>query len=191
VSQSSEFCRHNTFCCFWTSVCCCKGIFRYDSVRKLLDTPSYSASLTCLARVYRSRGCSVPLTCLVRGWRYHGSKCFEFSVVTTIDPNAVAWCTIRGRWRRIRKHHWWFYNLKRGTILFWTVCKGKKWSGIVFGLNMLWTQQFRFPMMQLSSWLLLWASQPEFGCSSCHCVVTSNVGHFLNVISISWKRTHQ
>jgi hypothetical protein len=29
VSQSSEFCRHNSLCCFWTSVCCC--LFRYDS----------------------------------------------------------------------------------------------------------------------------------------------------------------
>jgi hypothetical protein len=27
VSQSSEFCRHNPFCCFSTSVCCC--LFRY------------------------------------------------------------------------------------------------------------------------------------------------------------------
>jgi len=39
VSQSSEFCRHNPLCCFSTSVYCC--LFRYDSVRKLLDTPSY------------------------------------------------------------------------------------------------------------------------------------------------------
>jgi hypothetical protein len=31
-------------CCFWTSVycCCCLFLFRYDSVRKLLDTPSYT-----------------------------------------------------------------------------------------------------------------------------------------------------
>jgi len=29
VSQSSEFCRHNPFCCFSTSVYCCKRIFRY------------------------------------------------------------------------------------------------------------------------------------------------------------------
>jgi len=42
VSQSSEFCRHNPLCCFSTSVCCCCCcLFRYDSVRKLLDTPSY------------------------------------------------------------------------------------------------------------------------------------------------------
>jgi len=40
VSQSSEFCRHNPLCCFSTSVyLCC--LFRYDLVRKLLDTPSY------------------------------------------------------------------------------------------------------------------------------------------------------
>jgi hypothetical protein len=42
VSQSSEFCRHNPLCCFSTIVyfCCC--LFRYDSVRKLLDIPSYN-----------------------------------------------------------------------------------------------------------------------------------------------------
>jgi hypothetical protein len=40
VSQSSEFCGHNPLYCFSTSVyhCC---LFRYDSVRELLDTPSY------------------------------------------------------------------------------------------------------------------------------------------------------
>jgi len=38
MSQSSEFDRYNTLCCFSMSVCCC--LFRYDSVRKLLDTPS-------------------------------------------------------------------------------------------------------------------------------------------------------
>jgi hypothetical protein len=41
MSQSGEFYRHNPLCCFSTSVYCCKHIFRYDSVRKLLDTPSY------------------------------------------------------------------------------------------------------------------------------------------------------
>jgi hypothetical protein len=40
VSQSSEFCSHNTLCCFSVSVyCCC--YFVIDSFRKLLDTPSY------------------------------------------------------------------------------------------------------------------------------------------------------
>jgi hypothetical protein len=39
VSQSSEFRRHNPLCCFSTSVYCC--YFVIDSVRKLLDTPSY------------------------------------------------------------------------------------------------------------------------------------------------------
>jgi hypothetical protein len=29
MSQSSEFCRHNSLCCFSTSVYCCKLIFRY------------------------------------------------------------------------------------------------------------------------------------------------------------------
>jgi hypothetical protein len=41
MSQSSEFCRHNPLCCYSASVYCYKRIFRYDSVRKLLDTPSY------------------------------------------------------------------------------------------------------------------------------------------------------
>jgi hypothetical protein len=39
VSQSSEFFRHNPLCCFSTSVYCC--LFRYGSVLKILDTPSY------------------------------------------------------------------------------------------------------------------------------------------------------
>jgi hypothetical protein len=45
MSQSSEFCRHNPLCCFSTTVYCCKRTFRYDSVRKLLDTPSYRLDL--------------------------------------------------------------------------------------------------------------------------------------------------
>jgi hypothetical protein len=42
VSQSSEFRRHNALCCFSTSVC---HYFVIDSVRKLLDTPSYYPSI--------------------------------------------------------------------------------------------------------------------------------------------------
>jgi hypothetical protein len=41
VSQSSEFCHHNPLCCFPTSVYCFYCLFSFDSVRKLLDTPSY------------------------------------------------------------------------------------------------------------------------------------------------------
>jgi hypothetical protein len=42
VSQSSEFCRHNPLCCFSTcGYCSC--YFVIDSVRKLLDIPSYSS----------------------------------------------------------------------------------------------------------------------------------------------------
>jgi hypothetical protein len=48
VSQSSEFCHHNPSCCFSTSNTKGKRIFYYDSVRKLLDTPSYLS--TKLAR---------------------------------------------------------------------------------------------------------------------------------------------
>jgi len=42
VSQSSEFCRHNPLCYFLMSVYCCSCLFRYNLVRKLLDTPSYA-----------------------------------------------------------------------------------------------------------------------------------------------------
>jgi hypothetical protein len=46
VSQSSEFCRHNPSCCFSKSVYCCFcSYFVIDSVRKLLDTPSYSYNI--------------------------------------------------------------------------------------------------------------------------------------------------
>jgi hypothetical protein len=39
VSHSSEFCRHDSLCCFsWSVYYCC--LFRHDSVRKLLDIPS-------------------------------------------------------------------------------------------------------------------------------------------------------
>jgi hypothetical protein len=42
VIQSRDSCRQNPLLCFSTSVnyCCCSCLFRYDSVRKLLDTPS-------------------------------------------------------------------------------------------------------------------------------------------------------
>jgi len=43
LSQPSEVCRHNTLCCFLTTVYCCKHIILYDSVRKLLNTPSYTS----------------------------------------------------------------------------------------------------------------------------------------------------
>jgi len=45
MSLSSEFCRHNPLYCFSTSVYCYKLIFRYDSVRKPLDTPLYTIKL--------------------------------------------------------------------------------------------------------------------------------------------------
>jgi hypothetical protein len=50
-SQYSEFCRHNPLCCFSTSVyyCC---LFRYDSVRKLLDTPSYNSHRSSRLTLY-------------------------------------------------------------------------------------------------------------------------------------------
>jgi len=51
VSQSSEFCRHNPLCCFWTSNTKCKSIFLYVSVRKLLDTPSYVNFVVHMSRL--------------------------------------------------------------------------------------------------------------------------------------------
>jgi hypothetical protein len=42
ASQSNESYCHNPLCCFSTSNTKVKRIFRYDSVRKLLDTPSYT-----------------------------------------------------------------------------------------------------------------------------------------------------
>jgi hypothetical protein len=44
VSQSSEFCRHNPLCCFSTSVYCWSIYYIIDSVRKLLDIPTYNVS---------------------------------------------------------------------------------------------------------------------------------------------------
>jgi len=40
VSQSSAVCHHNPLCCFSTIVYYCR-LFRYNSVRKLLDTQPY------------------------------------------------------------------------------------------------------------------------------------------------------
>jgi len=41
VSQSSEFCHHNTLSYFSTSVYCCYWLFRYRLSPEILDTPSY------------------------------------------------------------------------------------------------------------------------------------------------------
>jgi hypothetical protein len=58
VSQSSEACHHNRLCCFSTSVyCCCCCLFRYDSVRKLLDIPRtlpLQRTITAVGRTVRS-----------------------------------------------------------------------------------------------------------------------------------------
>jgi hypothetical protein len=51
VSQSSVFYRHNPLCCFSTSICCSCCLFRYDSVRKLLDIPSYKLALVLIVKV--------------------------------------------------------------------------------------------------------------------------------------------
>jgi len=83
MSQYSEFCRHSPLRCFSTSVYCC--LFRYDSVRKLLDTPSYCRS--CCENIWydHTRLClcffpfiltfpllclSVIFPCIVSVWRY-------------------------------------------------------------------------------------------------------------------------
>jgi hypothetical protein len=50
VSQSSEFCRHNPLCCFSRGFIVVH--FVMDSVRKLLDTPSYDSLCKQLAVMY-------------------------------------------------------------------------------------------------------------------------------------------
>jgi hypothetical protein len=42
MSQSSEFCRHNSLCCFSTCVYCCKRIFRYR-----LSPETFGYTLLC------------------------------------------------------------------------------------------------------------------------------------------------
>jgi hypothetical protein len=42
VSQSSEFCRHDSLCFFSTSVCCCTRIFRYR-----LSPETFGYTLVC------------------------------------------------------------------------------------------------------------------------------------------------
>jgi len=57
MSQSSNFCRYNPLCCFSTSNTKDKSIYRYDLVRKRLDTPSYQ--LASLCRVLLGTSCSM------------------------------------------------------------------------------------------------------------------------------------
>jgi hypothetical protein len=110
MSQSSEFCRHNPLCCFSPSVycCCCCCCFRYDSVRKLLDTPSYVWTWThshgitqilslCIPLKYSpfpARPCllrpeAVKLTA-IRYWAHSKFLCPELSEPYFVD--AVATC---------------------------------------------------------------------------------------------------
>jgi hypothetical protein len=51
VSQSSKFCLHKQLCCFSTSVYCCKLYFFIDSVRKFLDTASYTSEMLLLHKL--------------------------------------------------------------------------------------------------------------------------------------------
>jgi hypothetical protein len=62
VGQNSGVCRHNPLCCFSTSVYCCKRMFSYDSVRKLLDTPWYTL------RAYVAARCSEILSYDTHSW---------------------------------------------------------------------------------------------------------------------------
>jgi hypothetical protein len=57
MSQYNEFCRHNPSYYFSMRVCCC--LFRYDSVRKLLDTPSYSINFPPFMEPKDSLPCSL------------------------------------------------------------------------------------------------------------------------------------
>jgi hypothetical protein len=56
VSQPSDLCRVNPLCCFSTSITKGKRIFLYDSVRKLLDIPSYTILLTSVNLMFIYRG---------------------------------------------------------------------------------------------------------------------------------------
>jgi len=49
VSQSSELCRHNTFCCFSTNVFfCCKRIFLYRLNPEIFGYPFVPIGETCM-----------------------------------------------------------------------------------------------------------------------------------------------
>jgi hypothetical protein len=74
MSQSSEFCRHNPLCCFSTSVYCSSCYFVIDSVRKLLDTLSY----TICSRMYFIR-----LPCLCCQWVSYYSKSVHLSLLNS------------------------------------------------------------------------------------------------------------
>jgi len=50
VSPSSEFCRHNPFCCFSTSIFFV-AYFVIDSVRKLSDALSYNLIMSSLTQM--------------------------------------------------------------------------------------------------------------------------------------------
>jgi len=84
VSQSSEFCHHNTLYCFSTSVYCCKHIlvFRYNSVRKLLDTLTYYLSIyVCFFRVVFSLQVFVPKSFMLSNV-FHA--CYMFDRITGV-----------------------------------------------------------------------------------------------------------
>jgi hypothetical protein len=70
VSLFCQFCPHNPSYYFSTSVCCCCCccccLFRYDSVRKLLDIPSYVDICLCytiLCRKGETRPLDEPTLC--------------------------------------------------------------------------------------------------------------------------------
>jgi len=52
VSQSSEFYRHNTFCCFPTRAYCCKRMFRY---RLSPESSGYTLLSSCVSSLITNR----------------------------------------------------------------------------------------------------------------------------------------
>jgi hypothetical protein len=69
VSQSSEFFRHKPLCYFSTSVYCYYRLYLYDSVRKLLDTPSYARFEVFTALKRRDfLGCDAVYSCCRLGF---------------------------------------------------------------------------------------------------------------------------
>jgi hypothetical protein len=103
VSQSSEFCRHNSLCCFTTSIHCFERIFRYDSVRKLLDTLSYDFFFyqafrtskptiqNCVASQCFPTRCWMPLLCVPSQQFAHVASLVLFVDRSKVMRVAVEW----------------------------------------------------------------------------------------------------
>jgi len=91
VSQSSEFCFHNSLCCFSTSVYCCKRIFRSDSVRKLLDILSYFTILNTLS------SWRIPRLQCMKTYFKSQPKYLKHQMINSLSP-VTGWPTLMTYW---------------------------------------------------------------------------------------------